>query len=123
MTPTLKIVRGKGSEEAEKELLKLRVQQSCCTRTVYALAKKTGDTPSVDDAINSQSIYQQEISSRDNIKDINYWLKQGGIKRACQTITAEEKRRKEDDANYESNLKQIEKLNKKRDKIKNGFSK
>jgi len=61
MKPTLKIARANGSEEAEKELLKLRVQQSSCTRTTYALAKKTDDAPSVNDAINSESVYQKEI--------------------------------------------------------------
>ena len=114
MKPTLKIARAKSSEDAEKELLKLRVQQSCCTRTIYALAKNTGNTLSYNDATISESVYQQEINSRENIKDLNYWLKQGAIKRTCQTITLEEERRKEDDAQYESNLKQIEKLNKKK---------
>ena len=123
MKPTLKIARGNGSEEAEKELLKLRMQQSSCTRTTYALAKKTGNTLSYNDATISESVYQQEINSRENIKDLNYWLKQGAIKRACQTITLEEERRKEDDAQYESNLKQIEKLNKKKDKLNKDVSK
>jgi len=35
----------------------------------------------------------------------------------------EEERRKEDDAQYESNLKQIEKLNKKKDKLNKVVSK
>ena len=83
MKPTLHISRCKGSADAEKALFDYRVQQSSCTRTVYAYAKKNNETPSCDEAINSESVYQTLVNSRNNLSGINYWLKQSAFKVAC----------------------------------------
>lgn len=123
MKPTLHISRGKGSSDAETALFNYRVQQSSCTRAVYSFAKKNNETPSCEEAINSESEYQTLINSRNNLVDMNYWLKQAAIKRACQSIKQDEERRQKDDAEYERLLKKKDRLEKKLQKLKASHTK